>query len=617
MRENNPKNQEKWERVRRTGVAIASFLAGYLIWAMFTLVKLLLASKPLAWQDFTPWPGWLAGLVTLGISAVRYLSMLRQIPALSVKLDRVSLELETVRESGFEAVRSATKLIDNTLHTSFGNLNLSETHPHEYNQALEALGFNFRNWFEPINTNLGSPEIVSAWLTYIRTYYFEEAFDVKHREVVTNARNFTYLLLATLHSLSQHCGRQPSQVNGLKTVHLAVTPVHPKDWFNWPHGFNRPHRYFEEEFLGHFRRCIREVLHTQANANLLESRRYVLAACDDDARVESKTKFGWPLDLKDLMRDDLNNSWVLPVAVPVSLIASVNPALMHYYDYIVKANGTQRDVVSVVPLICRRWDLQQYDETANQSLAAIKADLDKKPTSFLPLIGLAQALYKQRLSEIQSDLSQRLSVMQSLGIQNAWTKCDSACRALLSDQPVPLYDAIVASHVLDVHLCEQDPSIAFAAQEALRKLMSAALHLKDCLVIDASSKRLRSLGEVFATELHSRPEHSQILSMSQSAIRTWSDDGLKSEFHIFGIQKGNEAPEWRIVIAADIDYPFEVAKVRILESGAPAREAEGRRIAGFEKYAAVATELYTKQMLFGKNVDVSPVWASGTTAVIA
>ena len=152
-------------------------------------------------------------------------------------------------------------------------------------------------------------------LENIRTYYFEEAFDVKHREVVTNARNFTYLLLATLHSFSRHCARQSSQGNEFKTVHLAITPVHPKDWFNWPHGFSRPRHYFEEEFLGHFRRCIREVLHTQASSTLLESRRYVLAACDDHACAESKTKFGWPLDLKERMCDDLNNSWVLPVAV--------------------------------------------------------------------------------------------------------------------------------------------------------------------------------------------------------------------------------------------------------------------------------------------------------------
>ncbi|HVZ17416.1 MAG TPA: hypothetical protein VG897_09895, partial [Terriglobales bacterium] len=453
------------------------------------------------------------------------------------------------------------------MHTSLANIKLWETHPEEYHQALEALGFNFTNWFEPINNNLSSPEIVSTWLSYIKTYYLEEAFDVKHREVVTNARNFTYLLLATLRSFSEYCGRQSSQEKPLKAIHLAVTPVHPKDWFNWPHGFGEHHGYFEQEFMGQFRRCLREVVGAHATSTSLESKRYILAAADDNACAESKTTFSWHLDLLERMHEDLKESWILPVAVPVTLMNEVSPSLMHYYDYAVKADGIQRAGVPVVPLICKRWTVM--DGPTNVTLKSLIKELGDTPDKFLPLVAHARSKYTDEMTSLRNSLQDAFSAMNSPDIRNAWETCDKAFLALLDGQPSSLYEAILASHVLDVHLSEEDPVVAFAAQENLRKLISKALHLKDCLMINVTSKRRCSLGEVFAKELHLRPEHSQVLSMTTSAIRQWSDLGLKSEFHIFGVQEGNAPPEWKIVIAADINYPFEVAKVHILEPAAP------------------------------------------------
>jgi hypothetical protein len=602
--------------------------AELLVQSLIKIAYCIAATGQPCWAELLDWPNWVASLVIAAIGFIAYLGWalshlrfipgfradLAEIPAkLKSDLAAISKELTAVRQSGFEAVRSATKLIDRTLHTSLANIKLWETHPREYHLALEALGFNFTNWFEPINNNLSSPELVSTWLSYIRTYYLEEAFDVKHREVVTNARNFTYLLLATLQSFSEHCGRNSSEEMPLKAIHLAVTPVHPKDWFNWPHGFGEHHGYFEQEFMGQFRRCLREVVGAHASSLFLESRRYILAAADDPARDESKTTFSWHLDPLGRMQEDLKDSWILPIAVPVTLMNEVSSSLMHYYDHVVKADGISRDGVPVVPLICKRWTVK--DSATSVALKSLIKELGDTPDKFLPLVVHARSKYTNEMKSLRDSLQETLGAMRSPGIRDAWAKCESACLALLGGQPSPLYDAILASHVLDVHLSEEDPVVAFAAQENLRKLISKALHLKDCLIVDVSSKRRCSLGEVFAKELHLRPEHSQVLSMTTSAIRRWSDHGLKSEFHIFGVQKGNAPPEWKIVIAADINYPFEVAKVHILDPDAPPREAEGRHIAGFGTYDAVATELYTKNTLFGEEADLLPVWAESAEAV--
>ncbi len=298
----------------------------------------------------------------------------------------------------------------------------------------------------------------------------------------------------------------------------------------------------------------------------------------------------------------------------------VSESLMHYYAYAVREDGIQRDGVRVVPLICKGWTVKG-DSATNQTLKALIAELGKTPNKFVPLVTHAQTMYKTELDGLRASFQRKLDDivglddMTSSGMRAAWAKCNEACLALSDGRPAPLYDAIFASHVLDVHLSEGDPIPAFEAQENLRKLISTALHLKDCLVINIKSRQKCSLGETFARELHLRPEHSQVLSMTESAIQQWSDQGLKSEFHIFGIQENGAPPEWKIVIAADINYPFEVAKVHILEPAAPARVAEGRPIAGFEKYAAIATELYTEKKLFGETVDLSLVWDGGAESV--
>jgi hypothetical protein len=151
--------------------------------------------------------------------------------------------------------------------------------------GLEAMGLSYEAWARRLKSQ--DPYEAKVWLAACPTYYREEAFDVNHGEIVTNGRNFCFLLLATLSELLD-------QSDGNTVVYYQVTPVHPKDWYNWPHGFGRPHFYFENEFIGLYHRSLAALIQWSKTASKsIEHGRFVLSRA---ATSRSKiVPFGWDL----------------------------------------------------------------------------------------------------------------------------------------------------------------------------------------------------------------------------------------------------------------------------------------------------------------------------------
>jgi len=515
------------------------------------------------------------------------------IKQLQTGLTDMSVELQDVRHSGSDAVRAATGLIDNTLGTSFGNLHLLNSHPDEYNQALEALGFNFRNWFDPINNNKDLPEMVSAWLRYTRTYYLEEAFDIKRREIVTNARNFTYLLLNTLDVLASFCSKSTEKGHPLKALHFAVTPVHPKDWYNWPHGRATPRAYYEEDFLAHFWRCLREALRAKGLHDVLEVSRIVLAASDEPARTESSTRFGWPLDRCSQLQQDLKYSWLLPVSLPLRSLGERNEeaasAIFRYYSSLVRNAGYEAHSLSVVPLVCERWASDAKSQDVGDMLIGLNKIMKQRPDEVLGLVALAASVHREELEKYKKNLDAALSQVSGHAIE-IWKTCRAACDALVGGDTSHVFNFLKLTQIMDVHLSTYEAPRAFQAQELLRRMVMAALRFKDTLEAE-KLKALPCLGKVFSESFQSSPHECTVVALNTNAILKWSELGLRNEFHMFGIKDAGGTETWRILIAAEIDYPFEVTKVHIIEPGWQKREQGGRQLAGFSEYARVIANL--------------------------
>jgi hypothetical protein len=186
-------------------------------------------------------------------------------------------KLDKVESTGIEAIQTATGFIERAFGLQVMT-DLRDRHSEAALEALQALGFNLRNWENHVTRRQNGKIVlvdddkkIAVWLRYMRTYYFEEAFDVRRKELVTNGRNFCFILLATLQAFLE-------QLNGNEKLHYyAVTPVHPKDWYNWPHGYCKPRAYFEEDFVGLFYRVLRETLKSPEVKQTKQLQSYICA----------------------------------------------------------------------------------------------------------------------------------------------------------------------------------------------------------------------------------------------------------------------------------------------------------------------------------------------------
>lgn len=237
--------------------------------------------------------------------------------------------------------------------------------------GLEALGLSYSAWISRLQSK--DKYVGRVWQAAFPTFYREEAFDIRHGEIVTNGRNFCYLLLATLSQLlEEHSGKT--------VVYYQVTPVHPKDWYNWPHGFGEHHCYFENEFIGVYHRSLRALIELAKNKTLkdksplLEHGRFILRS--DDAAPEIN-RFGWNLPIKTEF-DSAEEFWILDIPIvltgavdnTLSLCDPCKKLISYYTEHLHAANAqlhfpSKKDHYAV-PAFNKAWE-------SSNSLKSVKA----------------------------------------------------------------------------------------------------------------------------------------------------------------------------------------------------------------------------------------------------
>jgi hypothetical protein len=607
-----------WEKLKRLiigGTTVAPFIVS-IIWQS---IDWILGGRQGPWWEIFKSAEVLVGIVVstvLFISTliyyVQHLGALKQLPELKKKLDKVE-------STGIEAIQTATGFIER----AFGLQVMTELryrHSEAALEALQALGFNLRNWENHVTREQNGKIVlvdddrkIAVWLRYMRTYYFEEAFDIRRKELVTNGRNFCFILLATLQAFLE-------RLNENETLHYyAVTPVHPKDWYNWPHGHLKPRAYFEEDFIGLFYRTLRETLKSAKKSakdvgkNLVHGR-FLLTS---DGVPKGAQPFGWALDDYQSMQIHLKETWMLPVAVPVDKLKNaqceVLKAFGTYYGWLSSSSrfpGRDSNRL-VIPMFSSSWKWQVVEDSFKEAMKGVQrtiarvssGDVVKAALEALEaqkrnireawdvlqhctsadggeLVKLAEDFHK---TQVEEALSQIIAPRGCSLCGNAYEQIRMGAQEAIGGNLRDIPSFIRQVHYYDVLLSEHDQR---DKQEKLKLLLQAVLRLQDCrLIPNPRPNPWPKLGEVFGKTLHLPENKCWLVGLDGQAQVDWYQSGVKPEFSFFGISKNNESPEWKLVIATDLDYPFEVAKIKIIEPD----DLEWR------EYAVKINQLYNRQ----------------------
>jgi len=187
-------------------------------------------------------------------------------------------------------------------------------------QGLKSVSVNLKAWANLRHGWADDLYLERVWLNNLQTYFREEAFDTKRAEIVTNARNYPFLLASTLLSFIEVANPPPPGKSPTVLFH-AVTPIHPRDWYNWPHGRDKPRAHYECDFMRLYRGLLQEI--AKEYKDKVEIVRYVLSADKDVVRK----CFSWPLPNFGNAYDNLENWRVLDIPVPFRTLQQKVPRL--------------------------------------------------------------------------------------------------------------------------------------------------------------------------------------------------------------------------------------------------------------------------------------------------
>lgn len=132
---------------------------------------------------------------------------------------------------------------------------------------------------------------------------------------------------------------------------------------------------------------------------------------------------------------------------------------------------------------------------------------------------------------------------------------------IMNDKPIDFIKYIRQIHFYDILLSEHNQR---EKQDNLRLLLYSVLRLRDCQLMSNPPNPWPSLGEVFTKTLHSSPDLSYLIGLNKKNMEEWDKKNVKPEFSFFGIEDSSGIHE-KLILATEMDYPFEVCKIKIIE----------------------------------------------------
>lgn len=160
----------------------------------------------------------------------------------------------------------------------------------------------------------------AGWWRSLESYHNEERYDLARFEMVTNARNYTYVLTSVLDEIRKKEGLDKSEAAvSSQVVTLQCSTFNPKDFYNFPQGSRDYRRYSDVEFYGTYRRAVSFL----NRLNGMFPHRIVFVAsdkCEDrnaDEIAGDLERLGWALDTPAEVALGTSRLFGLPFSAPV------------------------------------------------------------------------------------------------------------------------------------------------------------------------------------------------------------------------------------------------------------------------------------------------------------
>ncbi|SEN38393.1 hypothetical protein [Nitrosomonas marina] len=185
--------------------------------------------------------------------------------------------------------------------------------------AIQASVHNTKQWLSLGSKLQNNHNLLHSrtWWGLMETYYREERYDIARYEIVTNVRNYAFIILRLIWDFLS------SEVSGKKIIVGQVTPFPPKDFYNYPNGSSDNRFYHDAEFFGTYRRGL-SFLTKHPDIKI---RRIVLGTNEKPNR-----DLGWNLDhiLKIII--GCRYMHVIPTSVPIDIRNQNNHSISHHED---------------------------------------------------------------------------------------------------------------------------------------------------------------------------------------------------------------------------------------------------------------------------------------------
>ncbi|MEI7695498.1 MAG: hypothetical protein WCI64_07630 [Chlorobium sp.] len=437
--------------------------------------------------------------------------------------------------------KKALTLIGEFLKLGTSQARVDNTHAKSSRAAMEAVACNLGNWEKQIQTHYTKgPDgkfLTEVWIRSQSAYFLEEGFDVGKKVLATNGRNLCFVILAALDALMEMGDKRMVR-------YTAVTPVNPKDWYNWPHGYDNRKEYYESDFIGDYYRVLREIVHT--NKDKLKHNRYVLCSMSNEPSESITQPFGWKLDSMMDMQKSLCGR-MLPFSVPNTQEFIGQTGLQDYLNVLVskypvpnKKEG--KPAKTFIPIEIAEWEISQTLSTLT----------DKQIMDF----GIASRQYhkskaEELLTQLDNFLIQNLLIDDSVQHVCANAKEILHIADLNSDVGKKCMDWLRDSHAAEAHL---SGCVGLSA-DTMQQLRSHLLRSLDYLHYQQSQNKIY---QVFGSQLHTTIDDCLITPLEASQIRNnFTDKEIEPEFHLFGYENSDGSPDWRLCITAALNYPFD------------------------------------------------------------
>jgi len=469
------------------------------------------------------------GLILIVISVLstaklfldRLTDLANKVQLVNEKLIEFNESLYKINETTIEVLMKAVSCVSDLSGAKFIPDSIIENNKEKISELLTSIQINLSSWGTIFKEQSGGDELTEVWLETCATYFREESIDIKRMELVTNARNYLFLLSQTLMVFLRHCSDKE------KVLIYAVTPIHPRDWYNWPHGRNKPRAHYEEDYMRFYRGLLQEIIRQYPDR--LDVSRVVLSTVQDKLR----SAFDWTLPRFDLDYDKLEH-WQI-VDIPV------RPVDVSRYG--IHLSGVPEDVF-VIPAYYHNFKMLDSEQ---QSLHNVLSSAIRK----------IQEWREHAINSLRSDMQTRLRDLEKILRQrNSQKLFDKLSQYFEQLEELDLISFTRFMQIISVHFPVCHGIVDGCIVSVLRYLNSKNV------------SEPATLKDLWVNQLHTGTNNACYYVLDEGRIAAWSEQKIAPSFVMFG--KRNEAydrDEWKLVILSDIHYPFVTSRIRYITSG--------------------------------------------------